>query len=156
VTAYTSADLARWWAALASLGAALVSLALARERFGAGWPAAALLLAVCAYQAGWAVLAFARDAMPLPGLTVLVNVAVALVLALGAGSVFAALLMLLVVAGVLAARSGRCGAVRRSAGGYLAAMGVGALVVAAVTTPALAATDAGQYARTHGGHQVGH
>ena len=160
MTEYTAQDVARCWAGLASLGAGLVSMAVARDELSSSWAAFAALLAVACYQMAWALVALARQAVPLPKLTVLLNVVVATVWVLRpSGGLLAPVLQLLVVATVVAAGAAGADAARkvwRSAGGYLVAVGVGGLVVAAVATPAMAATEAGEHARPHGSHFSGH
>lgn len=150
--AYTVRDVARSWAGIASLGAGLVSLALAREHAGTSWGSFTVLLVAATYQLGWALAVLARNDLALRRTTVVVNGAlVAAWVAQPSGGAFAPLLPLLVVALVIAVTTGRTSAVRRSAGGHVAALAAGALLVASITTPALAATDAGEHARPHGG-----
>jgi hypothetical protein len=155
VQPYTRADVARCWAGLASLGAALVSIALAREQVGAAWTTFAVLLLLAAGQLAWALAALARDRLPLPGLAVAVNALAAVALASGTAPIGAAVLPLVVIAAVVVARARRDGPARRSAAGYLGAVGVAGMLVAAVTTPVLAATEAGEHARPHFSHLSG-
>jgi hypothetical protein len=159
VAAFTISDVARCWAGLASLGAGLVSVAIAREQVGSSWAAFAVVLGVAGYQLAWALAALARPALPLPRLTVALNVVVATAWVLQpSGGLLSPVLELMVVATVLGAGAAGTAPARRvwrSAGGYLAAVGVGGLVVAAVATPAMAATEAGQHARPHGSHFSG-
>jgi hypothetical protein len=156
----------RTWLGFTALGAGLVHLALA---VGSPVPVAVGLVVVGAAEFGWGVFAFTSERLPWPwmaraGALVPVTVwALALVMGLGfAGSlrVFpmlaASILDLALAIGITAVmRHARLRSAQEprslKAPAYLAAMFAGALVVGAVTTPALAATEAGDYA-THGSH----
>jgi hypothetical protein len=165
-------DVARCWAGFASLGAGLVHLAVVREHLAEWWLLGAFFVAVGALQVGWAVLALGRDHAPAPRTIATLNAGV-LVLwavtrsvglpvgperwtaeAVGLADVVCAALEVVVVGLLLAAlrvpRDGR--QMHLAAGARLALLGVGALAMAAVTTPALAATEAGEHAHPHGAH----
>jgi hypothetical protein len=165
-------DVARCWAGFASLGAGLVHLAVVREHLAEWWLFGAFFVVVGALQVGYAVLALARDRAPAPrsvaavnaGLIVLWAVTRAVGLpvgperwtpeAVGVADVLCAVLEVVVVGLLVAAvrvpRHGR--PLHLAAGARLALLGVGALAMAAVTTPALAATEAGEHAHPHGQH----
>jgi hypothetical protein len=163
---------ARCWAAFASLGAGLVHAALTMPLARTWWVAGTLTAVVAGYQVGWALAALARERLPWWRVTVALNVAavaawavsrtvgvpVGLGLSVGtADAVAAGLGVVLVWLVVLVARSGsRLGAVGGglARGRTAALLGAGALVMSVVTTPALAATDAGRHARPHGTHEL--
>jgi hypothetical protein len=143
----------RGWLGFLALGAGLIHLALV---IGAPLPVAAPLLAVGAAESAWGVFAFTGPRIPVPRtarLLALVPILgwAALLLAGGGGLGVRALPMLvaslfdvLIAIGisVVLRRAGRAptaiGATR-----YLVGLGAGALIVAALTVPALAATEAG-------------
>lgn len=166
----------RTWLGFAALGAGLIHLALAVD---APVPLAVVLVVFGLAEFAWGIMAFTTDATPYPQaarIATLVPVivwALALVSGLafaGAVRVFpmlaASVLDLAIAIGVtliLRRRSDAAGAEPRpsrtlSAPAYLAAMFAGALVVGVVTTPALAATEAGDAAAPHGdlGGHTGH
>jgi hypothetical protein len=159
------ADVARCWAGFASLGAGLIHLAVVQEHFDEWWLYGTFFLAVGIAQIVWAVVALAKDAPPWRLLTAWCNLA-AVVLwavtrttglpigpepgqaeAVGRADVLCCVLELVVFGALmvvpwLAARDeGSAG--RRRVGTFVALMFAGALVSAAITTPALAATPAG-------------
>jgi hypothetical protein len=166
-------DVARCWAGFASLGAGLVHLAVVREHFDESALFGVFFLVTGTLQIGWAMVALARDRMPLPRLVAVAEVGVILLWgvsrtvglpvgpevwtpeAAGRADVLCVALELVTVGAIVA-----WVALTRSAdhpvraGRYLALVGAGALVVAAMTTPALAATDAGDHAHPHGGHSA--
>jgi hypothetical protein len=145
----------RAWLGFLALGAGLIHLALV---IGSEPPVGIPLAVVGAAEFAWGVFAVTRPALPLARVTrvaVLVPILgwVAFVL-VGVDTVaglrvlpmlVASLLDLAVAIGITALlrRAGRdetpIGATR-----YLLSLGAGALVVAALTTPALAATEAGE------------
>lgn len=170
--------MARCWAGFASLGAGLVHLAVIGEHLD-HWLMAGVFFAVLgAAQVGWGVAALARDAAPVPRAVLAVNLGALAVWAVsrttglpvgpeagtaeavGRADVLCVALHLLVLASLAVAmrRSGRArpapqdGPQRVRAGRGLVALGVGALMVSALTTPALAATEPGEHARPHGTH----
>lgn len=142
------ADVVAAWTAFAALGAGLVHAAT---------------LGVLAVPAlGVALVTLVRGAVPVPrvvgvGSAVLVA-AWAVTRFTGAEPVGTADALVTVLHGavavlcLVAARSRRAEptAGRGSAVGRLGLLATGALVMAAVTTPALAATEAGEHARPHG------
>jgi hypothetical protein len=132
---------------------------------------------------GWTIAGLSRNRFPLPRTSALLLPAAAAVhmaaLVLGAGSgmaglgishLAALLLTLMTLAATywlgrrspsLPGRSGQNGSGqnasgRMGAGTLLAAAFTGALLVAAITTPGLAASTAGQFAVPHGEHIGGH
>jgi hypothetical protein len=168
------AGVARCWAGFASLGAGLVHAAVVPEHWVEWTGFGAFFAVVAAGQLGWGLLALGRDRLPLCRLVAAANVALIVLWAVtrtiglpvgpdrwtpeavGAadlGSV--ALEAIVVVAVAVAAWSGRMVTAPRTSGGrVLAGLAAGALVVGLVTTPALAATSAGEHAHPHG--MVGH
>ena len=153
--------------AFAAVGAGLIHLALV---VGAPLPFAVAFAAVGAAELAWGVAAMAATRLPVPRVAfagallppvlwacvllgeVALGVAAPLpLLPLAAASVlgfFAA-----AVVGVQLRRSEpRSPRPEPGAARYLVGLFAGALVVASITTPALAATEAGRYARPHGEH----
>jgi hypothetical protein len=178
-------DAVRLFAGFAGLGAAAVNLAVASSLFAAVGPAlpvtaagatAALLWG--AVLLGWTVAGLSRNRFPMPRASTLLLPAAAAVhvaaIVLGAGSGMAGLgvshlaallltLMILAATSWLSRRSpnlpggfGENASGRPGAGTLLAAAFAGALLVAAITTPGLAASTAGQFAVPHGEHTGGH
>ncbi len=154
----------RGWLGFCALGAGLVHLALV-----IGSPAAVgiPLLVIGAAELAWGVFAFTAPAMPLPkvaragALVPLLGWVVMLVFVGGSGAIegvrvlpmlLASLLDLAIAIGVTAML--RIDRARPShplrPARYLLGLGAGALAVAALTTPALAATEAGFAAIPHG------
>ncbi|QYH34936.1 hypothetical protein [Salinibacterium sp. M195] len=162
----------RTWIAFAAVGTGLIHVALV-----IGSPLAlGIPLAVLGFvEFGWGILAFTRDQLPFARAAMVVAIAplVAWGLLITAASLFQApalgaildvvpwgiaAIFQLSVAGMLARQSRRLREGKRAAastpgaGRYLVALMVGALAVSALTTPALAATEAGIYAQPHGEH----
>jgi hypothetical protein len=158
----------RGWIAFAAIGTGLIHLAMV---VGAPLPFGVALVVIGSAELVWGVCAMARTRLPLPRVAfagALVPVLLwALVLSaavvLGTPSIAAPLqffplaiatIFELFVAAVIGAH------LRRSietlpapgAGKYLLGLLVGSLVVAALTTPALAATASGEVAVPHGEH----
>jgi hypothetical protein len=177
-------DAVRLFAGFAGLGAAAVNLAVASSLFGASgtnFPgrtsvAAAALLWGAALL-GWTVAGLSRNRFPLPRASALLLPAAATghvaAIVLGAGSGMAGLgishlaallltLMILAATSWLSRRSpnlpepGQNTSGRMGAGTLLAAAFTGAVLVAAITTPGLAASTAGQFAVPHGEHTGNH
>jgi len=169
-------QIVRTWLGFAAIGAGLVHLAMV---ISSPLPIAAVVLLLGVSEIAWGVAAFARDSVPAP--RVAGAVAIAPVLAwsllvvvatmLDTASLAASLPLLpmaiasileLFVAAVLAThlrRARNAGGTTTtpalpSAGRYLVGLLAGALVVGALTTPALAATEAGRYAQPHGSHDA--
>jgi hypothetical protein len=167
---------ARCWAGFASLGAGLVHLAVVGEHLD-HWLLAGLFLAgLGAAQLGWGLAALAMERAPFPRAVIGVDVGVVALWAvsrttglpfgpdagtaeaLGRADLLCMALQLLVVASLVvsmrtsAACSPGTGSARVRAGRGLVALGVGALVMSALTTPALAATESGEHAHPHGSH----
>ena len=178
-------DAVRLFAGFAGLGAAAVNLAVSSSLFAAAGPVlpwraagAAAALVWGAALLGWTVAGLSRNRYPLPRASAVLLPAsaaahvAAIVLGTGTGmsglgiSHLAALLLTLMV---LAATSwlrrssqklpviaGRTAAARLGAGQLLTAAFAGALLVAGITTPGLAASTAGQFAVPHGEHPGSH
>ena len=178
-------DAVRLFAGFAGLGAAAVNLAVASSLFAAAGPAlparaagAAAALLWGAALLGWTVAGLSRNRFPLTRASALLLPAAAAVhaaaIVLGAGSgmaglgishLAALLLTLMILAATLwlgrrspglPGGSGHNASGRLGAGTLLAAAFTGALLVAAITTPGLAASTAGQFAVPHGEHAGGH
>lgn len=172
----TSAPLgspARVWAAYASLGAGLVHAAVVGEHLAEWWAAGVFFALLAAYQLGWAVACLAWERVPLLVPTVLLTAAtLALWLvsrstglpvgpdawspeAVGVPDVASGVLELVLLGSIAVAARGARSPVRPSgAGRRLVVLGLGALLVSGVTTPALAATPAGGAAHPHGSHDA--
>ena len=148
------------WPAVAAWGSGLIHLALGAGAVTAptGWsPVALPLIALAASELVWGVAVLVRGHVVAPraaiagALAGLIAGAAALwadpvrtsVVAVAAASV------LLIAVGLGCARSLRVG-VPRSARPRLAGLVVAAIAVSAITTPALAATEAGRHAHDHG------
>jgi len=159
----------RTWLAFAAIGAGLIHVALViGSPLALGLPLATLGLV----EFGWGVLTFAREDVMLPRVAMVVSLTPVLlwglllaVAAVGEMPVLAASLPFipfaiatvfnLFIAGVLALHLRRRTASHERArppgvARYLIGLVAGALVVAALTTPALAATQAGEFAAPHG------
>jgi hypothetical protein len=154
----------RGWLGFFALGAGLVHLALViGSPVAVGLP----LVVIGAAEFAWGVFAFTRPVLPLPrvarvaALVPLLGWAAVLVLG-GIGAIeglrvlpmlVASLLDLGIAIGItwMLRRDPAKPAVPLRPGRYLLSLGAGALVVAALTTPALAATEAGDAALPHGG-----
>jgi hypothetical protein len=162
--------LARTWPMLCALGAGLVLLALAA---GAGGTAGGALAAAGVAGLGWGVLSLRAGRAIVPGVTLGVGAALLMGAGLLVGSglaaeadvpvgpLVAASAFIMVVAAhaavVIRSRARRARAPRgRSTvvDGRLSLIGLvaGALLVAGLATPALAATEAGRLAVPHGEH----
>lgn len=161
-------SITRAWLAFAAIGAGMIHLALV---VSSPFPLAAAPALLGAAELGWGVAALAREVLPAPRIALGAAASAALasvaasVLAGSAAPVTGAALPLALAASLdsllvalLIAESTRR---RRSAvvpqSGWpvarsVLAIAVGAVVVGAVTTPALAATEAGRQARPHGSH----
>ncbi|MEO5920386.1 MAG: hypothetical protein ABIQ01_04505 [Pseudolysinimonas sp.] len=155
----------RGWLGFVALGAGLLHLALV---IGSPLLIAIPLIAIGAAEFAWGVFAFTAPALPLPrvaGVAALVPIlGWVLLLAIagtGGGAIGGIRVLPLLVASLLdlAIAIGITWMLRRDParpeaplrpGRYLLALGAGALVVAALTTPALAATEAGDVALPHG------
>ncbi len=153
----------RGWLGFCAFGAGLIHLALAIGSHPAvGIP----LLAIGAAELAWGVFAFTAPALPLPhvaraaALVPLLGWAVALVATGGSEAIEDLRVLPMLVASLLdlAIAIGITGMLRRDpartatplrAGRYVLALGAGALVVTALTTAAIAATEAGFSAIPH-------
>jgi uncharacterized membrane protein len=165
----------RAWLAFAAIGTGLIHVALV---IGAPVPLAIVLAVFGLLEFGWGVTTFARDSVPLPRVALVVAMlpvalwVVMLVVSTSTAEpslaealpllpMAVATLFELVVAGIITiilrraaeTTAGTVAAARTpSAPRYLVSLMAGALVVGALTTPALAATEAGFYAQPHGEH----
>jgi len=166
----------RTWLGFAAIGAGLVHLALV---VGSPLPLAILLAGLGIAEFGWGVVTFANDALIAPRLARIVAIApllawslvVVVATMLDAGWIAASLPLVpmlvasifeLFVAGVITRHLRRLQGAASvvtpptpGAGRYLLGLTVGALLVGGLTTPALAATEAGRYAQPHGSHDPG-
>lgn len=166
-------QITRTWLGFAAIGAGLVHLALV---VGSPLPVAILLAGLGIAEFGWGIATFAANALIAPKLARIVALTPLLAWSLlvvvatmsGAGSIAAQLPLLpmlvasifeLFVAGAITLHLRRLGNTESpsepsmpSAGRYLVALTVGAVLVGGLTTPALAATEAGRYAQPHGSH----
>ena len=156
----------RTWLGFLALGAGLIHLALV---IGSPLAAAIPLLLIGIAEFGWGVVTFASTRIPLPRVArigVLVPILGWVTLLVVGGAAIGVRILPMLVASLLDVaiavaitivlrRTPREGA-PLAAGRYLLAVGVGALIVAALTTPALAATEAGEFAVPHGTFPDGH
>lgn len=154
----------RGWLGFFALGAGLVHLALV---IGSPLAVGIPLVVIGAAEFAWGVFAFTAPALPLPRLArvaalvpILGWVAVLVLGGIGAIGGLRVLPMLVASLLDLAIAIGITWILRRDPATppvplrpsrYLLSLGAGALVVAALTTPALAATEAGDAAIPHGG-----
>lgn len=160
----------RTWAGFASLGAGLVHTAVIREHFEHWWAFGIYFAVLSVYQLGWCLAAMSARSVPLKRVTLAVNggvVGLWLVTrtiglpvgpgkwepeALGRADVAATAMQILIIGLLLlhSRVSARAGSRRLTSRSVLVLLAVGALAVSAITTPALASTEAGKYARPHG------
>lgn len=161
----------RTWLAFAALGTGMIHLALV---LGSPLPVGVALVIFGAIEITWAVLTFRRESIAVPRLVLLgallpillwgMILAAATTLeapevasSLSLTAMGLAAVLELFAAGVIAVQLRRgvdFAAPSRTpkAGVYLAGLVVGGMIVAGITTPALAATEAGLYAQPHGEH----
>lgn len=151
----------RAWLGFIALGAGLIHLALV---IGSPPAVAVPLLIVGIAEFGWGVFAFTAPRLPfaraarIGALVPILGWVVVILLGGGTGLGLRTLPMLVASLFDLAVAIGITVVLRRAAGEarpisaarYLISMGAGALIVAALTTPALSATEAGEYAVPHG------
>lgn len=174
-TSQSTYDVARSWAGFALLGAGLVHLAEVRTHLDLNLVHGSFFVAVGAAQVGVGLMSMARR-VPAPRVVVAGQLAVLAVWALsrtvglpvgpeastaeavGRADLLAVGLGLVAVTSILVGNRAVADAGRRVVrpARYLAAVGAGAVLVAGLTTPALAATEAGEHARPHGHHGSGH
>lgn len=152
--AQSTDDVARSWAGFALLGAGLVHLAEVRTHLDVSLAHGSFFVAVGAAQVGVGLMSMARR-VPAPRVVVAGQLAV---LAVGRADLLAVCLGLVAVTSILLGRRADADPGRRVVrpARYLAGVGAGAVLVAGLTTPALAATEAGEHARPHGHHGSGH
>lgn len=162
----------RTWIAFAAIGTGLIHVALV---IGSPLALAIPLGLLGAIEFGWGILAFSRQQLPTPRAAMVVALAPLVVWGLLVTAASAlqfpalatamhvvpwgiAAIFQLFVAGTLSLHARRVSEGRSrsnttpGAARYLTALMVGALAVSALTTPALAATEAGIYAQPHGEH----
>lgn len=170
-------QITRMWLGFAGLGAGMIHLALV---VGSPLPIAIALLILGLVEFGWGVFTFARDTLiaprvarlfaigPIIGWSLLVVLATvfdtpAIASSLSLIPMMFATAFEIFVAGVLSlhlrrtAADGSADVATRPAppaGRYLLALFAGALITAGMTTPALAATEAGRFAQPHGNHDA--
>jgi hypothetical protein len=153
----------RGWLGFSALGAGLVHLALV---IGSPLAVGIPLVMIGAAEFAWGVFAFTLPALPVPRVArvaplvpILGWVAVLVLGGIGAigglrvlPMLVASLLDLAIAIGItwMLRRDPATPAAPLRPGRYLLGLGAGALVVAALTTPALAATEAGDAAIPHG------
>ena len=168
--------MARCWAGFASFGTGLVHIAVVREHFAESWAHGTFFAVVGLAQIGWALLALHRVSVPFPRLTAAATLGLISLWAVsrtvglsldpltaapepvGTADLLAVLLEISLILCILAAipRPATTTAEapstrdRASSARFLALLAAGALAVAAIATPAMAATQAGQHAHEHG------
>jgi hypothetical protein len=133
----------RTWLAFAALGTGMIHLALV---LGSPLPVGVALAIFGVIEVAWSIVTFRRETIAAPRLVLLGALAPLLLWG-----------MLLTAATALGApqlASSLSSAPSRTpkAGVYLSGLVAGGMLVAAITTPALAATEAGLYAQPHGEH----
>ena len=162
----------RTWLAFAALGTGMIHLALV---ISSPLPIAMVLTVFGVVEVAWGVMTFIRERIAAPRLVLagallpigawglLVAAAAAfdnpeLASSVGLTAMGIAAILELFVAGVIAVKLRRGtdfsapSRMPRSAAVYLGGLMVGGVLVAGLTTPALAATEAGIYAQPHGEH----
>ena len=167
----------RTWLAFAAIGAALIHLALV---IGSPLPLGVTLAGFGAAELGWGVLTLAKDHLvganaarivaivPIVLWSLLVVAAILLdaawlaeflpLLPMAVATIFELFAASILSVHLRRRRGADDGAPVRempSAGRYLLALTAGGLLVGGLTTPALAATEAGLHAQPHGGHGSG-
>jgi hypothetical protein len=167
-------DVVRCWAGFASLGAGLVHLAVVHEHLAEWWVYGVFFAVVGAAQLAFGLGALGRDRAPLARQVACANLALVALWAVTRTTglpvgpqrwtpepvgrpdlLSVALEVATVLALAVLARAGDRPLSRRppaSASRYVALLFAGALAVSAMTTPALAATEAGGHAHPHGVH----
>jgi hypothetical protein len=161
----------RTWLAFAAIGAGLIHLALV---IGSPLPVGIALVGLGVAELGWGIMTFLRDAPVAPRAALVGSIApivlwslVVVASTLFQDSILASSLELfplaiatlfqLFIAGVLSVHLRRKAEAEvepttPSAWRYLVGVLVGGIAVSMLTTPALAATEAGLYAQPHGEH----
>jgi hypothetical protein len=157
----------RAWLGFFALGAGLIHLALV---IGSPLAVGIPLLVVGIAEFAWGVFAFTATTVPFAQAARIAAIVpilgwVALLLLSGSAGIPGVRVLPMLVASLLdlAVAIAITVVLRREAaaparplrsGSYLLGLGAGALVVAALTTPALAATEAGDLAQPHGTHEA--
>ncbi|HEV7957785.1 MAG: hypothetical protein JWL94_960 [Microbacteriaceae bacterium] len=169
-------QITRTWLGFAAIGAGLIHLALVTS---SPLPVAVVLAGLGIAEFGWGVLTFARDRLVGPRIVraaALAPVILWSLLVVGAALLDATWLTSLLplipmsIATILElfATAVLSGHLRRNqdpdnppptpeaptAGRYLLSILAGGVLASALVTPALAATEAGRYAQSHGGHHA--
>ncbi len=163
-------DVARCWAGFALLGAGLIHVAVVREHLAFSPVHGTFFIVVGTAQLLVALVILARDRVPFANLVIASQLGLIAFWAasrttgvpigpaawtpepVGTADLLSVALQLLAVVAVLAAVVPGRRRVRGRPGRWLLAIGAGALAVAALTTPALASTAAGEHTHHHGGH----
>jgi hypothetical protein len=155
----------RAWLGFFALGAGLIHLALV---IGSPLSVGIPLLIVGVAEFAWGVLAFTTVEIPFGRVARIAALAPILgwvvLLLVGGGTGYGVRVLPMLVASLLdlavaititlmLRRPADAEPRTLRAGPYLLGLGLGALVVAALTTPALAATEAGEFAQPHGTHE---
>jgi hypothetical protein len=166
-------SITRTWLAFAAIGAGLVHLALV---ISSPLPVGAVEAILGFVEFGWGVLTFSRERIaypravlfgalvPLMLWALLVGIATAFrtpeiasslgFVALGIATVLELFIAVTIAIHIRRGTDFRSIPRAPSAGRYLVGLAVGAVVVAALTTPALANTEAGTFAVPHGSHGI--
>ena len=162
--------LTRTWLAFAAIGAGLIHFALV---IGSPLPVGLVLAVLGLAEFGWGVLTFARETLVVPRVALAVALAPAVTwtlllvtssvseapelaaslgfLPLAVASLFELFAVAALGVHLRRRREADAAPVFPSVFRYLLGLAVGALVVAGLTTPALAATDAGLFGQPPGG-----
>lgn len=159
----------RTWLAFAAFGAGLIHLALV---ITSPLPVALVLIVIGATELAWAVLTFTKERIAVPRVVMAgavvpillwaVIVAAAAVShspavasylgfsALGTATIFELFIAIVIAVHLRRGTDFSQSTRMPAAGRYLLGLGIGALVVGSILTPALSATDAGRYAKPMG------
>ena len=169
-------QITRTWLGFAAIGTGLIHLALV---VSSPLPAAIILVGLGVTELGWGVLAFAKNSLigasaariiargPMIVWSVLVVAAILFdaawlasflpLIPMAIATVFELFAVAVLSLHLRPSRRSAAGAPAPplpSVGRYLLAVTVGGILVGALTTPALAATEAGKYAQPHGEHHA--
>lgn len=161
----------RSWLAFAALGTGMIHLALI---LNAPFGVALILGVVGAGELSWAVLTLIRERIAAPrlvicgaalpvlffGVLAVVGTAIGVpeiaaslgTTALGLAALLELFVAVTVAVGLRRGRDFAAPSLTPAAGRYLLGLTVGGMIVGALTTPALAATEAGRFAQPHGQH----
>ncbi|MCU1534365.1 MAG: putative rane protein [Glaciihabitans sp.] len=164
-------SITRTWLAFAAVGAGMIHLALV---ISSPLPVGVAEALIGLIELTWGVLAFSRERIEYPRAVLFGSVVPAILwgllaaiaaafrtpeiasslgfVALAVASLLEFFIAVVMAVHVRRATDFRAAPRAPSAGRYLAGLAVGAAVVAALTTPALASTEAGRFAVPHGTH----